>query len=96
MRACKLLLIILSICFIFNAPFAYPQSNIKKIMREASPAILTVFALDENNRPIGQGSGFIIESDGLIVSNFHVIERAPWKSVFPETGTISFHFALLW
>ncbi|MCS7265446.1 MAG: trypsin-like peptidase domain-containing protein [Armatimonadetes bacterium] len=42
------------------------------IVSKVSPAVVTIVSADAKD--IAQGSGFIISSDGKIVTNFHVIE----------------------
>lgn len=39
------------------------------------PSVVLILALDENGKPIGQGSGFYVRP-GLVVSNLHVFDRA--------------------
>jgi len=51
------------------------------IIKEYSKAIVTVIALDENNEPIMQGSGFVVRADGAIVTNYHVISNAKYIKV---------------
>lgn len=40
------------------------------------PAVATLYIYDSQGKPIGQGSGFLITSDGVSVTNFHVIKDA--------------------
>ena len=47
------------------------SSLVEKVM----PAVVTIFSADEKD--IVQGSGFIISSDGKIVTNFHVVAGKP-------------------
>ena len=47
-----------------------------KIFKENNKAVVVVVAFDEKNKPISQGSGFIVGQDGAIVANYHVISKA--------------------
>ncbi len=47
-----------------------------KIFKENNKAVVVVIAFDEQNKPISQGSGFIVRQDGAVVTNYHVISNA--------------------
>ncbi|MFZ3091422.1 MAG: tetratricopeptide repeat protein [Nitrospirota bacterium] len=47
-----------------------------KIFKENNKAVVVVVAFDEKNKPISQGSGFIVRSDGAVITNYHVISNA--------------------
>ncbi|MDQ0896291.1 MULTISPECIES: stalk domain-containing protein [unclassified Paenibacillus] len=48
----------------------------KEISKLASPAVVYVEVFDNKNTLTASGSGFIIESSGVIVTNYHVINYA--------------------
>ncbi|MCZ6652959.1 MAG: tetratricopeptide repeat protein [Planctomycetota bacterium] len=61
----------------FAAPQVLAQSpSAAAIFAKASPAVVRVEVRDSDFRLVGQGSGFLISEDGLIVTNHHVIEDA--------------------
>jgi serine protease Do len=37
---------------------------------------VVVVAFDDKNKPISQGSGFIVRQDGAVTTNYHVISNA--------------------
>jgi Tfp pilus assembly protein PilF len=47
-----------------------------KIFKENSKAVVVVVTYNEKGEPISQGSGFIVRSDGAVVTNYHVISNA--------------------
>jgi hypothetical protein len=50
--------------------------DIPTITREVMNAVVLVVASDSAGNNISQGSGFIVGSDGKVVTNYHVIENA--------------------
>lgn len=64
-----------------------PRKNIPAIARDANGAIVTI-VMANNDKPIAQGTGFVVASNGVIVTNYHVIETGNVAVVkFPD-GTI--------
>lgn len=49
---------------------------VSDISAKSSAATVSIKTKDKDGRELGQGSGFIISSDGIIVTNFHVLESA--------------------
>ncbi len=47
-----------------------------KIFRSNNDAVVVVASFDEGGRLIGQASGFIVSSDGKVVTNYHVVSMA--------------------
>lgn len=64
-------------------PWALTEVEIAEL---ALPSVVTIKSLDETGRVIGTGSGFIIHSGGVVVTNHHVIENAHAAQVILASG----------
>lgn len=59
-----------------------PSANLVQLYANANPGVVTIWTFADTNGvhddtlPMGQGSGFVIDSEGHIVTNQHVIEGA--------------------
>ena len=60
-------------------------SDIPEIVANAKPAVVQIVAVDSNQNPLKRGSGFFITSDGILVTNAHVIAGA--ADLFAQTNT---------
>jgi len=60
----------------------------KALVQRESPAIVTVFNIGASGKPESMGSGFIVRSDGVVVTNFHVVRGAMEAQIKLKTGEI--------
>lgn len=70
-----------NICFItvallLTVPIKGFAKSIPDIASENNAAVVLVIAFDKNQKPLGSGSGFFVESNGVLATNFHVIKDA--------------------
>jgi hypothetical protein len=72
MRLLCNLLILLTI--LFAASFS--EAKVSKQVLSKKQSVVTIY-IEDNKKTIAFGSGFIIDVNGLVVTNYHVI--APWK-----------------
>ena len=62
----------------------------EELFAKASPAVVRVVVRDSNFKVTGQGSGFFISSDGLLVTNYHVVKSARFATVLLSDGSVLF------
>ena len=70
----KLILAVLLISVAFLPRIVIAQAD--KIYERVNPAVIVVLTYDAKNKPIAQGSGFFVRSDGAFVTNLHVVSNA--------------------
>ncbi len=57
----------------------YDEALVEEIYHRVSPAVVEIYADSQSGDSFNQtsaGSGFLIDSEGFIATNYHVIERA--------------------
>lgn len=65
--------------------------SIPEIVKRVRPAIVEIVAMDKNGTPTKLGTGFFVSSDGLVVTNFHVVSGASSLAAINNNGaTFSF------
>ena len=68
---------LISLCFIVAGVVAAQSVPLRKdipaIAKAANGSIVTIITAT-NDKPIAQGTGFVVSTDGVIVTNYHVIE----------------------
>jgi len=72
LRIVKIFLILL-LLFFFNGHL-FAEMTTSEIVERYSPSVVEIVALDENGQHLSLGSGFFINSEGDIVTNFHILE----------------------
>lgn len=65
--------VIISFIILLNVFLSY--ANIPEIVLNQKRAVVTVYVNDKDGKHISTGSGFIIGSNGIIVTNYHVISK---------------------
>lgn len=61
---------------VLTAQSVPPQMTIPAIAKAANGAVVSVVVSDKDGQVLAQGSGFAISENGLIVTNYHVIENS--------------------
>ena len=65
--------VFVSFIILLNVSLSY--ANIPEIVLNQKRAVVTVYVNDKDGKHISTGSGFIIGSNGIIVTNYHVISK---------------------
>lgn len=94
--AMKLLSLIIIVPAVIAAQSVPPRKDIPAIAKAANGAIVTII-MAANDEPIAQATGFLVSADGVIVTNYHVIEtgnvaivKFPDNTAFPVDGVLAF------
>jgi len=80
---CVTILILIYMSF-FNNEKKYDTNDIAK----NTSSVLLIKTYDEEQNLTSTGSGFLITEDGLVVTNFHVINGASYIDVISDTDTV--------
>jgi len=57
------------------------ELSLSQLIKTARPAVVTIFMGDEQGKVVGQGSGFFINAQGQVATNYHVIRMGVRGSV---------------
>lgn len=64
-------------CCFFCCCYIYPQQVLlPDFIKKVEKSVFTVYAIDETKKVFSQGSGFCIDSKGIFITNYHVLDGA--------------------
>lgn len=71
-----------------GSPAASPPAglSLESVYQKCAPSVVVILTYDYRGRRKSLGTGFIVSSDGRIVTNFHVIEGAHSAEVVLQSG----------
>jgi len=74
---------------ILVSPATYTlQEEVDEFLKGSNQAVVSIVAYDSDKKEIGQGKGVIVSSDGLILTNYHLICLAHSAKVHLAVGKI--------
>ena len=62
------------------------KATVKSAIQKAMPAVVEVHVAGDNGETVKTGSGFVISRQGLVVTNYHVVENAAQAKVVLSNG----------
>jgi hypothetical protein len=96
-RPAIIVLPVLLLCLVLGAPSAAEARTAtrpaaakkplspRELFAMASPAVVKIHTYTAGGRLLGQGSGFFVSADGMLITNYHVVRKAASaKVVFPS------------
>ena len=66
----------LTLAFLFATPIHAQKTSLPDFLQKVENSIYTVYAIDENGKVFSQGSGFCIDTSGIFITNYHVLDGA--------------------
>lgn len=66
----------------------FSQESYANLVKRIQPAVVTIITLNSKAKPIALGSGFFINNDGSLITNYHVIQGAYAIVVKASDGSI--------
>jgi S1-C subfamily serine protease len=79
---------VLVVAFLVLSIVPLRADSIPEIVAKAKPAIVKIVAMDGTGSPIKFGTGFFVSPDGLVVTNFHVVDGAASLKAISTDGSI--------
>ncbi len=71
------------------APKSTPTALTTQAISSASAgAVVTILTFDREGKQVSQGSGFIVRPQGVVITNWHVLEGAARASVTLRSGEV--------
>lgn len=70
-----ILFLLLSIC-LYNPKNGNCQESFSKIIKNILPSVVTIITYGRNNKRLKIGSGFFVNKNGDVITNFHVVKNA--------------------
>jgi len=80
-------LIFMSACGVLvSAAIAIADQKLVDLVKKIKPSVVLIETFDKDDKPLGLGSGFFVNSKGHIVTNYHVIKGAYSATVKTISG----------
>jgi len=86
MKNTLLLFLALAAATLTNVRAETETIDLKALAKKARPAVMLLVVSDATGKEIATGTGFLVSSDGKLITNFHVIEGAASAVAKAENG----------
>ena len=64
------------------------KNNLPEIVKKIAPSVVVIITYDDKGEAIGQGSGFFIDKNGEVITNWHVLQGAIKAEVKAVDGKV--------
>lgn len=88
MKRTALLCLICATAALHNLRAETESIDLKALAKKARPAVMLLVVSDAAGKEITTGTGFLISSDGKLITNHHVIEGAASAVAKAENGSL--------
>ena len=62
------------------------QENLPALIKKIEPSIVVILTYNREGKILGQGSGFFINNEGNVITNYHVLQNASHAEVIISDG----------
>jgi len=66
--------------------FAMAEDSLSHLVKRIRPAVVTIVSYDHNRKVLAQGTGFLVDKRGVIVTNCHVVKGALYAEAITYAG----------
>jgi V8-like Glu-specific endopeptidase len=64
------------------------QNDLTQLVNQVRPSVVTVVGFNGDGKPIAQGTGFFVASNGTLITNYHVLAEAQKASIKTRSGKV--------
>ena len=64
------------------------QSDLTTLVNQVRSSVVTVIGFNGDGKPIAQGTGFFVASNGTLITNYHVLAEARKASIKTRSGKV--------
>jgi S1-C subfamily serine protease len=82
-------IVVLALLSVLRGQAQQTQPTESELVKSTVDSVVLIVISDENGKPVAEGSGFIVSSDGKIVTNQHVVGGAHSAIVKLNNGSFS-------